>query len=96
MLGPEQHSGMDRGTGIARSYAARVFVTHGAPSTRGTRRFAREGAMMQPVWRVVGAVVVGLMVAACGGGSKPPMVPDAPDPSLGVDAGPDVPSRGKK
>jgi hypothetical protein len=54
--------------------------------------------MMQPVWRVVGAAIVGLLVAACGG-SKPPMVPDAPDPSLGVDAGTagtDAPSTGKK
>jgi len=47
--------------------------------------------MMQPVRRVLGgalgAVVFALMVVACGGGSKPPMVPDAPDPAAAVDAG---------
>jgi hypothetical protein len=32
-----------------------------------------------------------LATAACAGNSKPPMVPDSPDPALG-DAGPDMPS----
>jgi hypothetical protein len=30
--------------------------------------------------------------AACGGASKPPMVPDAPDPALAGDAGADTPA----
>ena len=51
--------------------------------------------MRDPVWcarRVVGALAVGLAVTACGGGSKPPMVPDAPDPALVGDAGSDTPA----
>jgi hypothetical protein len=38
----------------------------------------------------IGLIVAG--VAACGGASKPPMVPDAPDPALSVDGGADTPA----
>jgi hypothetical protein len=47
---------------------------------------------------VLAISVAGL--AACGGASKPPMVPDAPDPALVGDAGaeppPATPAAGKK
>jgi hypothetical protein len=39
----------------------------------------------------VAMIVVSLALGACGGGSKPPMVPDTPDPSFAVDAGADTP-----
>ncbi len=39
---------------------------------------------------MVGVVASALAMAACAGGNKPPMVPDAPDPAVG-DAGPDLP-----
>jgi hypothetical protein len=45
-------------------------------------------------------VVVGVFAAACGGGNRPPMVPDAPDPALGdggdAPAQPPAPSQTKK
>jgi hypothetical protein len=40
---------------------------------------------------LVGIVTLGLATAACAGNSKPPMVPDSPDPALG-DAGAEMPS----
>jgi hypothetical protein len=36
-------------------------------------------------------MLAALALGACGGASKPPMVPDAPDPALG-DGGADTPS----
>jgi hypothetical protein len=45
--------------------------------------------MRHIVWAAV-LVVLGLATGGCGGGSKPPMVPDAPDPAVG-DAGAEVP-----
>ena len=42
------------------------------------------------VWAAA-LVMAGIAAAACGGGSKPPMVPDAPDPALG-DGGADTPT----
>ncbi len=48
--------------------------------------------MRQPGRIAWGALVVGLLVAACGGASKPPMVPDAPDPAIGADGGADTPT----
>jgi hypothetical protein len=51
--------------------------------------------MREPVRRallaLVGAIVV-VGAAACGGSSKPPMVPDAPDPALAGDAGAPAPA----
>ncbi|MGO8992857.1 MAG: hypothetical protein ACLQVI_05990 [Polyangiaceae bacterium] len=37
-------------------------------------------------------MIAGLALAACGGSSKPPMVPDAPDPALGGDGGVEGPA----
>jgi hypothetical protein len=39
---------------------------------------------------MVGVVALGILAAACAASSKPPMVPDAPDPA--VDAGPPPPA----
>ena len=50
--------------------------------------------MREPVRRAWGALAVVLLgtVTACGGASKPPMVPDAPDPTFTGDAGADTPA----
>ncbi len=48
---------------------------------------------MRSVWtglsaaNAITAMAMCLGGAGCGGSSKPPMIPDAPDPALGVDAG---------
>jgi hypothetical protein len=61
------------------------------------RRTRRKGeAMREPVWSarrvLVGAVLVAGVVGCGGGSSKPPMVPDAPDPAVTGDAGAPAPA----
>jgi hypothetical protein len=51
--------------------------------------------MREPVRRACGALcgaILAVGATACGGPSKPPMVPDAPDPAFTGDAGGDLPS----
>ena len=46
------------------------------------------------VWALV---LIAIGVAACGGGNKPPMVPDQPDDTgLAGDGGADMPAPGAK
>jgi hypothetical protein len=76
----------------------RVVTVLGRRTAKWARAAERSGkgeAMTEPVRRAFGALVLVIVVAgvaACGGASKPPMVPDAPDPAVTGDAGADTPT----
>jgi hypothetical protein len=55
----------------------------------------RDKAMRHLGWWVWMGLVAAVL-AGCGGSSKPPMVPDAPDPALSVDGGADTPAAAPK
>jgi hypothetical protein len=67
-------------------------MARAAWSMEWARRYSLERKAMRHLgwWAWMGLVAA--VLAGCGGSSKPPMVPDAPDPALGVDGGADTPA----